>query len=608
MDFDLSGYLETEPLAKSKPLFPLFEAIANSIHAVEDTDKKDKQIHIHLKRDKNQYDIDKNLLRGTNHIIGFVITDNGIGFTEGNYKSFNTSYSTYKQSRGGKGIGRLSWLQAFNETIITSTYFENDQWNCRKFEFSAAHKGVGKPNFNKTDKKSEETIVHLNGFKAQYMESASCPHKAETIAWKILEHCLFTFIRHSTIRMTLTDDDESVSISLNDLYTQKVTPFAVEETISIKNHQFKIQHLRLYSGDSNQQHSYHLCANNRDVSQVKLSNKIPSLIRKLVDEKGEAFYYKCYIEGNYLDERANSQRTSFTFPRDGELALNGDITKSDLINELLVSTKNHLGTHLDKLFDKITQKAERLVGEKYPEYRSILKEFNTCVDEFSQDVSDEQLVTKMNQLHFDKDMDSRQQAQKLLEKAEKGEYDKVYQEQYNHYVETIDDTSIVNLAKYVIHRKAILNLLEKRLESDTSGKYVKEEAIHEIVFPLRSNSDETEFHKCNLWIIDEKLAFHSYLSSDRPNSDLSGVPTDKKEPDIMVINHPSAFSDSETSPLNSIVIVEFKKPDRSSYGKQGESKNPIDQVQGYVGQILNNKELNVRGRPILINDNTPFYC
>jgi hypothetical protein len=35
MDFDLSGYLETEPLAVSRPLLPLFEAVVNAIDAFE---------------------------------------------------------------------------------------------------------------------------------------------------------------------------------------------------------------------------------------------------------------------------------------------------------------------------------------------------------------------------------------------------------------------------------------------------------------------------------------------------------------------------------------------------------------------------------------------
>jgi len=46
MDFDLDGYLRTEPLAVSKPLMPLFEAVVNAIDAVEDSPTRRVQIQI----------------------------------------------------------------------------------------------------------------------------------------------------------------------------------------------------------------------------------------------------------------------------------------------------------------------------------------------------------------------------------------------------------------------------------------------------------------------------------------------------------------------------------------------------------------------------------
>ena len=46
-----------------------------------------------------------------NQITGFKVIDNGIGFDENNMRSFLQSDSTYRADKGGKGVGRFSWLK-----------------------------------------------------------------------------------------------------------------------------------------------------------------------------------------------------------------------------------------------------------------------------------------------------------------------------------------------------------------------------------------------------------------------------------------------------------------------------------------------------------------
>jgi len=89
-------------------LLPLFEAIMNSIHAIEEKYGRDE-----ISRGV----IDIEVLR--NHeqsAIGFTIKDNGIGFDQGNMESFRKSDSRKKIKFGGKGVGRLLWLLFFSYT------------------------------------------------------------------------------------------------------------------------------------------------------------------------------------------------------------------------------------------------------------------------------------------------------------------------------------------------------------------------------------------------------------------------------------------------------------------------------------------------------------
>ncbi len=54
-----------------------------------------------------------------------MVEDNGIGFTDENFKSFGTMDSRAKIQHGGKGIGRLLWLKGFDHADIESVFREN---------------------------------------------------------------------------------------------------------------------------------------------------------------------------------------------------------------------------------------------------------------------------------------------------------------------------------------------------------------------------------------------------------------------------------------------------------------------------------------------------
>ena len=99
---DLKGRIKNFALPKNKPLLPLFEAIVNSIYAIEERQKIESfqgKIDIHIIRVPQEVleGVDKSI----NEITGFVISDNGVGFDDNNMKSFLQSDSTYRADKGG---------------------------------------------------------------------------------------------------------------------------------------------------------------------------------------------------------------------------------------------------------------------------------------------------------------------------------------------------------------------------------------------------------------------------------------------------------------------------------------------------------------------------
>jgi hypothetical protein len=54
MKVDLVGRIGNIPLGQHRPLLPLFEAVVNSIHAIQDRQISDGSIEVFVKRDHTQ--------------------------------------------------------------------------------------------------------------------------------------------------------------------------------------------------------------------------------------------------------------------------------------------------------------------------------------------------------------------------------------------------------------------------------------------------------------------------------------------------------------------------------------------------------------------------
>jgi hypothetical protein len=110
MKVDLPGKIRNTPLRRSKAILPMFEAVVNSLQAIEDAGSSSllPSIDIFAGRDAV---LDGPDIAG--EVNGFTSTDNGAGFDDTNLDSFFTSDTRYKVGRGGKGLGRFLWLKAF---------------------------------------------------------------------------------------------------------------------------------------------------------------------------------------------------------------------------------------------------------------------------------------------------------------------------------------------------------------------------------------------------------------------------------------------------------------------------------------------------------------
>ncbi len=181
-----------------------------------------------------------------------------------------------------------------------------------------------------------------------------------------------------------------------------------------------------------------------------------------------------------------------------------------------------------------------------------------------------------------------------------------YMELFNEYCSNVTKLSQASLAEYVIRRKAVIELLEKALEVSDDGNYNREAQIHSIICPMRVTSDKVKFDDMNLWLIDDRMAYHQFLASDVTIKSLPIMDNDSiNRMDIALFDRAISYS-SDIDTINSITIVELKKTQRDDLTK--DDNNPINQVLGYVSNIKNGKVKKANGRDFGNVSNASFYC
>ncbi|MGO9599946.1 MAG: ATP-binding protein [Isosphaeraceae bacterium] len=263
MNVDLIGRIANTKLNPVNCLNPLFEAIVNSIHAIEDAKEKNGKIRIHIKRDGVQRAIEaEGSLVGLNPIESFIIEDNGIGFTDENFSAFKTCDTTKKAARGGKGVGRFLWLKAFTRAEIESTYIHNDALWRRAFGFTLTKAGVVHECAEKALSAERKTVVTLVGFKPDFQRK--CPKTATAIARQIVEHCLEYFVLDTCPSIHLIDTDADDQIDLMRMFSREIKVEASSRNVKIKNQRLRIINM-LISSSTDDKHRLYFCAHKRAV-------------------------------------------------------------------------------------------------------------------------------------------------------------------------------------------------------------------------------------------------------------------------------------------------------------------------------------------------------
>jgi len=602
MNTDVAGRVRNVQLPVSKPLLPLFEGVINSIQAVEDSKAADDRIEVEVLRETGGIFTDSDRFQA--EVIGFVVTDHGIGFDDQNFEAFSTSDTTFKASRGGKGIGRFMWLAAFDHAEVESVFQVDGASKLRRFTFSVRGAGIDDATCVDAPGTEQTTSVRLVGYKEKYRKQ--CPKGLDTIAAFIVEEFLDYFIGPNPPAITLRDGSTGETIALGDFFEQQMASQIDRKEFKIKDKPFQVLHVRLYSTHINEHHLY-FCAHGRAVLPERLVGRIPDLVRNLEDESSKEFIYAAYVNSSTLDNEVNSDRTGFNLPEDETGLPFHDITMSEIRNGVLNECKSFLSPYTAPIAERKRARIEEFVQKDGVMYRPIIGRLESTIAEIDPDASDEEIDRCLYEGYHSIQVKLRNEGQQLLERCLQPDAEfEEFEDRLDRYFAEVSEVNRADLARYVCHRKAILEFLQKQLTIQADGKYRREERVHSIIFPRGTTSDEVLFEDHNLWLVDERLAFQLFLSSDKPINRLKLLESaSRKEPDIVAFDKAFAFSETGGIPFSSITIIEFKKPLRDDYSQ---SENPFTQVAKYISEIRAGKAKTVNGRPIPISPNLPFYC
>ncbi|SFP42312.1 Histidine kinase-, DNA gyrase B-, and HSP90-like ATPase [Ectopseudomonas composti] len=577
---------------------PIIEVIVNSIQAIEASKIERGTIKIIAIRSK-QTESDGTLPP----IVSLKITDNGIGFTQANRDSFDTFYSDHKIEIGGKGFGRFTCLKYFNNLQIDSHYTENGKRLHRVFSMGKRHEIIVNEKLSPSSEPENRTSALLSEIKSSHLSK-----KLSTLARSLTERLLPYFITKSYTCpiITLCEEDDSGLIVLNDLFKSQTglireIPLS-NNTFSInskeKQEKFEVRFFKIYS-PKNQKSRISLVAHKREVTETAVHAYIPEFSDEFYDKnydntenKERNYIIKTYVFSEYLDNHVSLERGSFEFQKQDDMLFG--ISQNEIEEKAASLTATTVTNELSARQEKKREDVNEYIRTHAPWHKDLVR--NADLSSLSYHPSKEEIELFLQREKYRIEAEIRIQIDQISTNTAPQT-----PEEITKIVDQISDASKNNLIHYVALRKNILKVFEKALELDENGKYRAEDELHNIIFPTKRDSENTSYSSHNLWIIDERLTFTDFISSDQP---LNGGNTER--PDLLLYGSRVAFR-GENQPSNPVTIFEFKKPGRDDFANPSSKEDPIQQIIRYTNSIRNGAFKTPKGKQILISPNTPFY-
>jgi len=595
-----------KPSNAAQGLQPLFEAVSNSVYAVEDRFEKEVG--------KGRISISVTSLSNPEK-IEIVVSDNGIGLDAPRYEAFCTIDTDFKRAKGGKGVGRLFWLDAFKEIVVESVYNTSSGKSRRVFSFILDNKEQIRPSVEGQPIAdiSTGTTITFRGLRTQEYAD-TFPKRADTFLRYFSAHFIADFLMGTgpTIGVDLDSDLTTYPQAVTDLTVGKPLKTA---SFEIKGFgQFSIVGFTCLAEAStglDGKHQLHLLANGRTVETRKVDNLlgVTNLER---NSKKDLVFHGC-VSGEYLDMRVNEGRTAF------------NLTEKTL-NQISRGCMEQVRTTL------LPVQVEAYVRERQANYQSFVSRYPTFG--FDDDETQlervpfhattaEEFAAGLVKYQIRRDEDRQDALQALIDALDLEHIPANFQQIVVDAARGIQASEQLALAQHVVRRKLALELLEKlikriRTRDGKDDDYHLEKTLHSFIVPMGVRGDnpkEIKSRAHELWIVDERLAFTRAFASDKRLDAILAKAGSADRPDLLVWDLAYGLGVTESGeqdsvdvsePLRTVMIVEFKKPGRTSYPAAEDQLE--NQITKYLAQLQGGEIESFDRTRVRVAHDCIFHC
>lgn len=500
------------------------EALTNAIHA----GGTNISVTLHFSTTQQSFlDDDRN------YLDRIEVVDDGEGFTPKNLEYFDEICTNHKDSIGGKGIGRLSFLKYGNEVSISS------QLSNYRVSFPYT------PNFSLDDVQK----VEVSGAQRTSVSVSDPKDRVYTqVANLINAICddlrLLLFLKKRA--------GQQITIEFNHNSTQPFPQhfaFRAEDIEPIAQQPFEIE------GEKFDCYLFSEPAPRKGIVAMLCADEI-CVEELVISKRFDVCRYVMSVTSPYLDKRSNLERQRIELPKaeDGR-DLVSPITRDALVRQVhdhCIALVNEVGEGEIQAF-----RAENIAKlTKYYPFIDI-----TSLEGRAAFLDADEIVRDYRA----------QQARRE---------DKIVNELERGATVSWDDVSHLaseDLARYIVHRALVIDSLAKM----PAG--AAEDAIHDAILPKKS--DGADIRTNNVWIVDDKFLAYSNVFSDETLSHIIervNVAMEAKlgrKPDV------AAFftSDDQENP-NKLVIIEFKKPGADLFA----NNKALTQCRLYASELAEN--------------------
>lgn len=512
-------------IAKStNPMQPVFEAFTNSLEAIELRKNKGYDFLPYINID---FYFNTDINENKDGLVQIVITDNGIGFNDENFKRLKV----FKDDRKGfnnRGSGRIQFIHSFKNAEYESVYNVDSERYYRRFVLSKSDAFLEKNAILlvEEEKVVEEemdikTCLKLKGLQTKTDISFFNSYEIDGIKKELLDHYILYFC---------SKKNDLPKITINYFHIKKIIASRNISTIDIPDvsHEDEIISVPMSKISSDMKRvesmeqmvditikSYKLPKGQLKKNEIKVTSKgevIDSIKVKLEclpsDLLIDSSYFLFLLSSPYFDERIGDNREVL-----------------EILNktEFKKKAKQYGTIEPQIVLDDLEQQVSSKAGEMYSEIASqkdnyeaqlaVLKRTYLLSDEALSEANindsvedilkkayayDAKLIAKSDAIYYSKQND--------LDKLDPSSptYKTDLEEVVNDMAKSIPLQQKESLSRYVTHRNLVLDLMSKILKKQldvqkSTGRNADERLLHNLIFTQHSKDTGNS----DLWMLNE---------------------------------------------------------------------------------------------------------